>query len=265
MNIKTSDEARKRIAEAGITKDNVTDEQLQILRNCICARMRDSSNYNGTYRMDEKVSLFMTCSTEQWEGREAVSFNRDDFIGFAGWSNTNNLQPILQGVEDWLSALSGYGKMDVCQDDGCQNFDDKEQNKCRTYKQVSECLTPDYLTCDLEPVEESPDTMAGSAMEEKTMNDYLNEDQKETAGSDKVESSVMDEAFKSCKPPFFFRVGYIFDDAGNMIADEAGAGAFARMRGWGRLGSMKNAEELQDAIGKHIAQAMTEYWGKERP
>ena len=107
MNIKTTDDARKRIAEAGITKDNVTDEQLQILRNCICARMIASGNYNGTYRMDEKVSLFMTCSTEQWEGREAVSFNRDDFIGFAGWSDTNNIQPILQGVEDWLIILRG--------------------------------------------------------------------------------------------------------------------------------------------------------------
>ena len=106
MDIKTNDEARERIAAAGITKDNVTADQLQILRNCISARMIDSGNYNGTYRMDEKASLFMTCSTEQWEGREAVSFNRDDFIGFAGWADSNNIKPILQGVGDWLETLS---------------------------------------------------------------------------------------------------------------------------------------------------------------
>ena len=91
------------------------------------------------------------------------------------------------------------------------------------------------------------------------------ETKKEAGDSDTVERRVMDDAFKLCKPPFFFRVGYIFDDDGNMIADEAGVGALARMRGWGRLGGIKNAEELQDAIGKHIAQAMTEYWEKERP
>ena len=77
-----------------------------------------------------------------------------------------------------------------------------------------------------------------------------------------LEQELMTNALKLCKPPFFFRVGYIFDSTGNMIADEAGVGAIARMRGWGRLGGMENAEDLQDAIGKHIAQAMTEYWEK---
>ena len=106
MNIKTTDDARKVIAAAGITKDNVTVEQLQKLRLCINARMIHSRNYNGTYRMDKEVSLFMTCRTEQWEGREAVSFNRDGFIGFAGWSDSNNIKPILQGVGDWLVMIS---------------------------------------------------------------------------------------------------------------------------------------------------------------
>ena len=102
MEIRTNSEARNKIAEAGITKDNVTPEQLESLRQCIDRRMAQSGNYNGTYRMDAKSSKFMTCSTEQWEGREAVSFNRDDFIGFAGWSDSNNIKPILQGVGDWL-------------------------------------------------------------------------------------------------------------------------------------------------------------------
>ena len=101
----------------------------------------------------------------------------------------------------------------------------------------------------------------------KTEKEWQNEidAEKETTDSDTVERLVMAEAFKLCKPPFFFRAGYIFDDAGNMIADKAGVGALVRLRGWGRLGGMKSAAEIQDAIGGHIAKAMTEYWEKERP
>ena len=66
------------------------------------------------------------------------------------------------------------------------------------------------------------------------------------------------------KPPFKFQHGYIYDDNGNMVADRAAEGAIARVRGWGRIGAMKNAESLQDDVGKHIAQALTEYWENQR-
>ncbi|RHL22642.1 hypothetical protein DW029_08315 [Collinsella sp. AF38-3AC] len=32
----------------------------------------------------------------QWNGREAVSFNSDGFIGFCGWADTVNSQPIYR-------------------------------------------------------------------------------------------------------------------------------------------------------------------------
>ncbi len=105
MKIGSRDEAREALASAGVTAKTITPEQLQSLRNEINYAMIDSGNYRGTYRMDDEVGLFMTCSTDQWEGREAISFNRDDFIGLAGWADNKNVQPILDAVGRWLDPV----------------------------------------------------------------------------------------------------------------------------------------------------------------
>ena len=108
MEIKNNDHARELIAAAGINTITVTTRQLKSLHKHVDACMRASGNYNGTYRMD-KVGTdprYCTCSTEQWESREAFSFNRDGFIGFAGWADKSNTRPILDGVALWLEELS---------------------------------------------------------------------------------------------------------------------------------------------------------------
>ncbi len=107
MTIKTNDEARKLIADAGITRENITEEQLILLWVELDKKLQDSKNYNNTYRMNARINTYyMTCRTHQWENREAISFNRDGFIGFAGWADSNNIRPILDGVESWLNKLS---------------------------------------------------------------------------------------------------------------------------------------------------------------
>lgn len=37
----------------------------------------------------------------QWKGREAISFNTDGFIGFCGWADTQNGQPIYRAWRRW--------------------------------------------------------------------------------------------------------------------------------------------------------------------
>jgi hypothetical protein len=39
--------------------------------------------------------------------REAISFNSDGFIGFAGWASTVNTQPFLKAFVDWCDYLRG--------------------------------------------------------------------------------------------------------------------------------------------------------------
>lgn len=68
------------------------------------------------------------------------------------------------------------------------------------------------------------------------------------------------------KPPFRFYNGYIHDSNGNMVSDddEVDKGIIQRIRGWGRIGYMPNAEALQDEVGQIIVEALNEFWNKGR-
>lgn len=74
-----------------------------------------------------------------------------------------------------------------------------------------------------------------------------------------IKTVLTERALAIYKPPFKFESGYFFDSDGNMVADKHEAEAM-RVRGWGRISYMPTPEELQDHIGKLIAQAMTELW-----
>jgi hypothetical protein len=84
--------------------------------------------------------------------------------------------------------------------------------------------------------------------------------EKDWKGCPSVASALLSsEAMALYKPPFRHECGYIFDAAHQMVADEAG-NHLLEVRGWGRIGSMKDAENLQDKVGDIIAVALTEYW-----
>ena len=37
--------------------------------------------------------------------REGISFNRDGFIGFAGWSDSDNVRPFIDAFEEWVDEI----------------------------------------------------------------------------------------------------------------------------------------------------------------
>lgn len=70
------------------------------------------------------------------------------------------------------------------------------------------------------------------------------------------------------KPPFQYKLGYVWDSQGHMVADEGreheleslSSTVGVRVRGWGRLGKLKDGDKIQDKIGELIAEALNEYW-----
>ena len=50
-----------------------------------------------TYPASESVKPF-----SQWKRREAISFNRDGFIGFAGWASSQNEAPFVKSFDRWV-------------------------------------------------------------------------------------------------------------------------------------------------------------------
>ncbi|MBD9539963.1 hypothetical protein IB276_10920 [Ensifer sp. ENS04] len=116
----TRDEARAAWAAAGLTYADLTLGRLQDLRDLIGAEMKvsglfvPSNRTGGTYRMHSKIDAGigldgwragLQCRAYYFKNREAVTFNGNGFIGFAGWSDETNVQPILSGFMKWLDAL----------------------------------------------------------------------------------------------------------------------------------------------------------------
>lgn len=79
--------------------------------------------------------------------------------------------------------------------------------------------------------------------------------------------ALRETALALYEAPFRFKHGFIYDANDQMVADQGGnvdeevkTHIIARIRGWGRISSLPNAEALQDEVGKIVAEALTKYW-----
>ena len=80
-------------------------------------RRYPESKISSQLRMSHKVvfnrkngvfeSAFLFVNSDYFKKREAISFNSDGFIGFAGWATTQNTQPFLRAFCKWCDLLAG--------------------------------------------------------------------------------------------------------------------------------------------------------------
>lgn len=54
-------------------------------------------------------SAFLRVDGCYFRGREAISFNEDGLIGFAGWADDVNVQPFLRAFAKWVNVWMGGG------------------------------------------------------------------------------------------------------------------------------------------------------------
>lgn len=85
--------------------------QACVLRDMINRQMLDDALMDGTYHMRHhsfirahETSAELRCESYYFDDREAVTFNRDGFVGFAGWADRYNVQPILRGFVLWAES-----------------------------------------------------------------------------------------------------------------------------------------------------------------
>ncbi len=72
--------------------------------------------------------------------------------------------------------------------------------------------------------------------------------------------NIEQQALALYEAPFRYHRGYIWDAKNNMVADDDAQDVALRVRGWGRISYLPDAEKLQDTVGELIAKALTEYW-----
>lgn len=60
-------------------------------------------------KMDKEALRFAYLSVQasNFESREAISFNLDGSIGFAGWADEETVQPILKAFIRWCDFMEG--------------------------------------------------------------------------------------------------------------------------------------------------------------
>jgi hypothetical protein len=115
----TRDEVRAAFARSGLSYDELDDASLKSLRQHLDRKMKDSGLIKGTFRMRKsgrwktyagRLGAELRCKSFYFDDREAVTFNPDGFVGFGGWADEVNIQPILTGFMSWLSLVTDAGR-----------------------------------------------------------------------------------------------------------------------------------------------------------
>lgn len=109
----TRDHARNLWARSGLTYADLTKATVSELRKMIDAEMKASRLMDGTYRVGRAQvwnahvhdAADIRCHAYYFKDRQAVTFERNGFIGFAGWADDTNVQPILRAFIKWISWL----------------------------------------------------------------------------------------------------------------------------------------------------------------
>lgn len=110
----TRDDARKAWSASGLTYDALTPGNMERLRQMLDAEMQSGEYLRGTFRANRKPKRLRSgcydirCTAWYFKGsaaRQAVTFEPGGFIGFAGWSDDTNIQPVIRAFMAWVDEV----------------------------------------------------------------------------------------------------------------------------------------------------------------
>ena len=135
----TNNEARAHFKDLGLTYNDITLDDMNLLRDMLDARFiqqridrmktgskplywdrvnRDEFHKgawfeaaDGTLRLER---AFLTACGEYFDDREVISFNRDGFIGFCGAADRENAKPVLESFIEWCDLLAERKERKPC-------------------------------------------------------------------------------------------------------------------------------------------------------
>lgn len=110
----TRDDARAAWARSGLTYAALSPAAMERLRELLNAEMQSGEYLRGTFRANHKPKVIrdggydIRCTAWYFKGRQArqcITFEPGGFIGFAGWSDNTNIQPIIRAFMAWVSEI----------------------------------------------------------------------------------------------------------------------------------------------------------------
>ena len=117
----TNDEARQYFINKGLTYDDITEGDIlalvMLLNKHIKAANKDGETSVDTITLSKKINMkkktngtiercFLYVNSHYFTQRECISFNGNGFIGFAGWADQGNTNPILRAFLEWCDYLA---------------------------------------------------------------------------------------------------------------------------------------------------------------
>lgn len=107
-------DARAAWARSGLTYAALTPASMERLRMLLDDEMQSGEYLRGTFRANRKPKPHrdggydIRCTAWYFKGRQArqcITFEPCGFVGFAGWSDDTNIQPIIRAFMAWLSEM----------------------------------------------------------------------------------------------------------------------------------------------------------------
>ena len=116
----TNDEARQYFTDKGLTYDDITEGDILTLVMLLNKHIKAANKDNETsvqltlskkmvMKKKSKGSImacFLYVNSCYFTQRECISFNGDGFVGFAGWADQGNTNPILRAFLEWCDILA---------------------------------------------------------------------------------------------------------------------------------------------------------------
>lgn len=117
----TSEEARQYFRDKGLSYHDITEGDILSLLMLLNREIKKSNKAGetsvSTMHMSSKIYMkkrtngtiikcFLYINSHYFTQREAISFNQDGFIGFAGWADQGNTNPLLRAFLRWCDDLA---------------------------------------------------------------------------------------------------------------------------------------------------------------
>lgn len=117
----TNDEARDYFKQKGLTYDDITEGDIlplvMLLQQELKKSAKDCETSVSTMTLSKKMNIkkrpngsitscFLYVNSHYFVQRECISFNADGFIGFAGWADQGNVNPILRAFLKWCDYMA---------------------------------------------------------------------------------------------------------------------------------------------------------------
>lgn len=117
----TTKEARQYFRDKGLNYHDITEGDILSLLMLLNREIKKSNKAGetsvSTMHMSSKIGMkkrtngtiiqcFLYVNSHYFTRREAISFNEDGFIGFAGWADQGNINPLLRAFLRWCDDLA---------------------------------------------------------------------------------------------------------------------------------------------------------------